>query len=114
VPGAGERVVAAPPDLLHGPIAAVSEATRALVVAPAGRVRESVLEAARALRDRGASCILVDDSSDADLPLPAGVAEWLSPLVAVIPGQVLALRWAGIGGRAPDAPPGLEKVTQTY
>ena len=102
-----------PPDLLHGPIAAVSSGTRALVVAPPGRVRASVLEAAGALRDRGATCILVDDSADADLRLPV-VAEWLSPLVAVIPGQVLALRWAQIGGHVVDAPPGLTKVTETY
>jgi glucosamine--fructose-6-phosphate aminotransferase (isomerizing) len=103
-----------PPDLLHGPVAAVSPATRAVVVAPPGRVRASVLEAARALRDRGAPCILIDDSPDADLRLPAGVAEWLSPLVAVVPGQVLALRWAQIGGHDVDAPPGLTKVTETY
>jgi glucosamine--fructose-6-phosphate aminotransferase (isomerizing) len=103
-----------PPDLLHGPIAAVTSGTRAVVVAPRGRVRASVLEAARALRDRGAACILIDDSDDADLRLPPDVAEWLSPLVAVIPGQVLALRWAQIGGHVVDAPPGLTKVTETY
>jgi glucosamine--fructose-6-phosphate aminotransferase (isomerizing) len=103
-----------PPDLLHGPIAAVGPETRAVVVAPSGRVRSSVLEAAHALSDRGAASILIDDSHDADLRLPPDVAEWLSPLVAVIPGQVLALRWAQIGGHAVDAPPGLTKVTETY
>jgi glucosamine--fructose-6-phosphate aminotransferase (isomerizing) len=103
-----------PPDLLHGPIAAVAAGTPALVVAPPGRVRASVLEAARALRDRGAVCILIDDADDADLRVPPALAEWLSPLVAVIPGQVLALRWAQIGGHAVDAPPGLTKVTETY
>jgi len=103
-----------PPDLMHGPIAAVAAGTPALVVAPPGRVRASVLEAGRALRDRGAACIHVDDSLDADLRLPADVAEWLSPLVAVVPGQVLALRWAQLGGHAVDAPPGLTKVTETY
>ncbi|HEU4658676.1 MAG TPA: SIS domain-containing protein [Capillimicrobium sp.] len=103
-----------PPDLLHGPIAAVAAATPALVVAPSGRVRASVLEAAAALAARGAACIRIDDAADADLPLPAGVPEWLSPLVAVVPGQVLALRWAQLGGHAVDAPPGLTKVTETY
>jgi glutamine---fructose-6-phosphate transaminase (isomerizing) len=103
-----------PPDLLHGPIAAVAAGTPALVVASPGRVRGSVLEAAQALRDRGAACIHIDDTPDADLRLPAGVAEWLSPIVAVIPGQVLALRWAQVGGHVVDAPPGLTKVTATY
>jgi glucosamine--fructose-6-phosphate aminotransferase (isomerizing) len=40
--------------------------------------------------------------------------EWLSPLVAVVPGQVLALRRAVIGHHTIDAPPGLTKVTTTY
>ena len=102
-----------PPDLMHGPIAAVGPGTRALVVAPPGRVRDSVLEAAAALRERGARCIVLDDAGDADLRLPPGVPEWLSPLVAVVPGQVLALRWAQLRGRVVDAPPGLTKVTET-
>jgi glucosamine--fructose-6-phosphate aminotransferase (isomerizing) len=41
------------------------------------------------------------------------VAEWLSPLVAVVPGQVLALRHATLGGHAVDEPVGLTKVTET-
>jgi glucosamine--fructose-6-phosphate aminotransferase (isomerizing) len=41
------------------------------------------------------------------------VPEWLSPLVAVVPGQVLALRHAIVGGRAVDEPAGLTKVTET-
>jgi glucosamine--fructose-6-phosphate aminotransferase (isomerizing) len=103
-----------PPDLLHGPIAAVAAGTPALVVAAPGRVRASVLEAATVLRDRGARVVLVDDTPAADIRLPAGVPEWLSPLVAVVGGQVLALRWALVGEHAVDAPPGLRKVTVTY
>jgi len=102
-----------PPDLLHGPIAAVARGTPALLVAPSGAVRASVLEAGAALADRGAVTIRLDDAPDADLPLPAGVPEELSPLVAVIPGQVLALRWAQLRGAPIDAPPGLTKVTET-
>ena len=102
-----------PPDLLHGPIAAVAPGTPALLVAPSGTVRDSVLEAGAALADRGAITIRLDDAPDADLPLPAGVPETLSPLVAVIPGQVLALRWAQLRGAPVDAPPGLTKVTET-
>jgi glucosamine--fructose-6-phosphate aminotransferase (isomerizing) len=102
-----------PPDLLHGPIAAVAPGTPVLLVAPPGRVRDSVLEAGAVLRERGATTILLDEGAGADLPTPPGVPEWLSPLVAVVPGQVLALRWAVIGGHAVDAPPGLRKVTVT-
>ncbi|HEY8584581.1 MAG TPA: SIS domain-containing protein [Capillimicrobium sp.] len=102
-----------PPDLLHGPIAAVAAGTPAIVVAPAGRVRASVLEAAEVLRARGARCVLLADDPGADLPLPTGAPEWLTPLFAVVPGQVLALRWTALGGGPIDRPPGLTKVTET-
>ena len=102
-----------PPDLLHGPIAAAGPGTPAIVVAPSGRVRDSVLSAAAALAARGAATIAVDDTPGADLPLPSGVPEWLTPLLAVLPGQVLALRWTELGGHPVDAPPGLTKVTET-
>ena len=39
--------------------------------------------------------------------------EWLSPVTAVIPGQVLALRLAEAKGLDPDTPRGLRKVTRT-
>jgi hypothetical protein len=38
------------------------------------------------------------------------VPEWLSPLVATLPGQLLAAR---ARGRSVDEPPGLRKVTLT-
>jgi glutamine---fructose-6-phosphate transaminase (isomerizing) len=47
------------------------------------------------------------------LPLPAPVPEWRSPINAVMPGQVLALRLAMACGFVPDVPRGLHKVTRT-
>jgi glucosamine--fructose-6-phosphate aminotransferase (isomerizing) len=47
------------------------------------------------------------------LPLPGGVPEWLSPLVAVAPGQVLAMELARLRGLDLDHPSGLSKVTST-
>src|SRR6059058_2064273 len=47
-----------------------------------------------------------------DLLLP-GVPEWLSPLVAVVPGQLAAMRLAGLRGVDLDEPLGLSKVTLT-
>ncbi len=46
-------------------------------------------------------------------PLVGPVPEWLSPLVAVIPGQVAALRLAQLRGLDLDHPAGLSKVTLT-
>ena len=100
-------------DLMHGPIAAVASGTPAIVVAARGRALASVLETAAALRARGAEQILIGEQPEADLPLPSGVPEWLSPLVAVVPGQVLAWRRAVLGGESVDQPGGLTKVTET-
>jgi glucosamine--fructose-6-phosphate aminotransferase (isomerizing) len=43
----------------------------------------------------------------------AAVPEWLSPLTAILPGQVLALQWTLAKGLNPDAPRGLHKITRT-
>lgn len=100
-------------DLMHGPIAAIGERTLAVTVATAGRAGESALEAAVALRRRGARSLVVGNVPGAELPLPRDLPEWLSPIVAVVPGQVLALRLAERGGRDVDRPAGLTKVTET-
>ena len=47
------------------------------------------------------------------LPLVPRVPEWLSPLTAVIPGQLTAMRLAQLRGLDLDAPVGLRKVTLT-
>jgi glucosamine--fructose-6-phosphate aminotransferase (isomerizing) len=101
-------------DLMHGPIAAIAPGTPAIVLATRGKALSSVLETAGALRQRGAQPIMIADTPSADLHLPPGLPEWLSPLVAVVPGQILALRRAVVGGHAIDEPAGLTKVTETY
>ena len=47
------------------------------------------------------------------LPLAPGVPEWLSPLTAVVPGQLAAFRLAQLRGVDIDKPLGLSKVTLT-
>ena len=42
-----------------------------------------------------------------------GVQEWLSPIVAVIPGQLFAHHLTLAKGYDPDHPQGLHKVTLT-
>lgn len=101
-------------DLMHGPIAAIAPDMPAIVIAAQGKALSSVLEACDALRRRGAQPILIAARPQADLALPSGVPEWLSPMIAVAPGQVLALRRAVIGGYTIDQPAGLTKVTETY
>ncbi len=106
-------------DFRHGPMALVEPNFPALFIAPHGAVFEEVLDLLRAMRERGADLLVISDQEEAlalasaSLPLPLGVPEWLSPLVTVVPGQLLALRLAEARGLDPDTPRGLQKVTRT-
>jgi glucosamine--fructose-6-phosphate aminotransferase (isomerizing) len=92
-------------DLMHGPVAAIGPGWPVLAVAPPGPALASMRDALAALAARGADVT--------ELRLVRGVPEWLSPLVAVIPGQVAAIRLARRVGADVDAPSGLSKVTLT-
>jgi len=106
-------------DLMHGPVAAVAPGWPVIAVAPSGPALESMAGAIRAVAARGARLtVIADDAAlldQAELPLPLlpGVPEWLSPLVAVLPGQLVALRLAELRGADVDSPGGLSKVTLT-
>jgi glucosamine--fructose-6-phosphate aminotransferase (isomerizing) len=108
-----------PADLMHGPIAAIRPGWPVLVVAPSGPERPSVEELVLPLRERGARILAVSDvgavlrRAQTKLPLVPRVPEWLSPLTAVVPGQLTALRLAQQRGLDLDRPAGLEKVTLT-
>jgi glucosamine--fructose-6-phosphate aminotransferase (isomerizing) len=108
-----------PADLMHGPIAAIGEGWPVIVVAPTGPARPSVEDLVLPLRERGARIVAVSDVSavlrraQMKLPLVPRVPEWLSPLTAVIPGQLTALRLAQQRGLDIDRPAGLRKVTLT-
>jgi len=108
-----------PADLMHGPIAAIQANWPVLVVAPSGPARPSVEEIVPPLRARGARLIAISDvravlrRARTPLLLAPGVPEWLSPLTAVVPGQVTALRLTRLRGLDLDHPAGLRKVTMT-
>jgi glucosamine--fructose-6-phosphate aminotransferase (isomerizing) len=108
-----------PADLMHGPIAAIREGWPVVIVAPSGPARPSVEDLVLPLRERGARIVAVSDvaavlrRAHTKLPLVPHVPEWLSPLTAVIPGQLTALRLARQRGLDIDQPVGLQKVTLT-
>jgi glucosamine--fructose-6-phosphate aminotransferase (isomerizing) len=98
-------------DFLHGPIAIVVPHFPILAIAPSGPTlagMRDVLEAAAAAD----VTVISDDQALADIALEP-VPEWLSPLVAVIPAQQMAVAMAERLGRDVDHPPGLQKVTRT-
>ncbi len=106
-------------DFMHGPIAVVGSGFPALVVAPSGKMFETMRQFSLGLKARGAELMVVSDRGEllaeavTPLPLPEGVPEWLSPLVAVVPGQLFALHLTLVKGNDPDQPEGLRKVTRT-
>jgi glutamine---fructose-6-phosphate transaminase (isomerizing) len=103
-------------DLAHGPIAALDALFPVWVIAADDETLPSVLEAASRTREAGAVLIASGSAAnrvDADytLALPAAPAPLLSPLLAVVPGQLFALSVARAKGLDPDRPRGLSKVT---
>lgn len=106
-------------DFRHGPIAAVEEGLPVILIMPAGAVFDDMLALARELRERGAELLVISDVDEAQalattaLPLAGPIPEWLSPIAAILPGQVFALHLALAKGLDPDAPRGLQKVTRT-
>jgi glucosamine--fructose-6-phosphate aminotransferase (isomerizing) len=100
-------------DFLHGPIAIVEPGFPLLAFAPAGPTLPGMRELLAAAGDRGAALTVVSDAPfEERIPLEP-VPEWLSPLVAVIPAQLLAVGAAEHLGRDVDRPTGLQKVTRT-
>jgi len=87
------------------------------VVAPRGKVGDAgalldLLEARRADVLAISNDPVLLGRAGCALPIP-DVPEWLSPLVAVVPGQWFALALALSRGADPDRPRGLSKVTHT-
>lgn len=109
-----------PPDLLHGPIAAVGAGAGALLVAPTEPSLPGMHDLAGPLRERGATVVALGTNrallAAADLPiaLPAEPAPWLTPVTTIVPVQRLAASMAADRGRDLDAPEGLQKVTRTH
>lgn len=106
-------------DFRHGPIATIAEGSPVIMVAPSGQATDDLHTLAVELRQRGAEMLMLTDVeslldlAQTPLPLPAPVSEWLSPITAIVPGQVLAYHLALAKGLNPDVPRGLKKVTRT-
>ena len=100
-------------DFRHGPIALAGPRLPAIVVSPPGSAIDADLAAlAEELRRRGSPVLPIGPAGRGALPVPR-LPELLSPIVSVVPGQLLAFHAARARGLDPDAPRGLQKVTET-
>lgn len=106
-------------DFRHGPIAMVWDGFPVILVAPSGSVFADIHQLVAELIDRRAELLVISDDqhlleqAQLAMPLPPGVPEWLTPLVAVLPGQLFGMALAEAKGLNPDLPIGLTKVTET-
>ena len=105
-------------DFQHGPIALVNPGFPLIAVATSGPTMPGMLELLGRLRAGKARLLVISDVAEAlalgdGIPLPAGVPEWLAPLVAIVPGQLYAYHLAEARGINPDQPRNLSKVTLT-
>jgi glucosamine--fructose-6-phosphate aminotransferase (isomerizing) len=106
-------------DFMHGPIAVVGGGFPALVIAPGGKMFDTMRRFSLELQSRGAELLVISDQQTlldeavTPLPLSIGVPEWLSPLACVVSGQLFALHLTLARGNDPDRPQGLHKVTLT-
>lgn len=103
-------------ELKHGPIAMLDETMPVLAVLTKGKVYEKILSNAEEAKARNAKLIALTNSTDEKLkelfdfilPVP-DVNDFLSPIVAMIPLQLLAYYIAEFLGKDVDQPRNLAK-----
>ena len=107
-------------DFLHGPMAMIEPGFPIIVIAPEGEMTAKFDGFIDTLNDRHAEVICISDvetllsKSRIPLLLPSSLPEWLSPITAIIPGQLLSMYMAYERDFDVDSPRGLRKVTRTH
>jgi glutamine---fructose-6-phosphate transaminase (isomerizing) len=108
-------------DFQHGPMALLERGFPVLAAAPGDAVFEDTLALLRRMVDERLIELLVLSDRDealeiANTPvrLPAGIAEWLTPIVTVVAAQLFCLHLTRAKGLDTESPRGLKKVTLTH
>jgi glucosamine--fructose-6-phosphate aminotransferase (isomerizing) len=103
-------------EMKHGPIALVDEATPSVFLVPRGYAFDKVMSNMQEIKARGGPVIAVASEGDAEVAAVADdviaipdVAEYLQPIVAAIPLQLLAYEIAVLCGCDVDKPRNLAK-----
>ena len=107
-------------DFRHGPVAMLEKEFPVVAVAPKDKSQDDMKEMIREVKELGVQLGVfsnVDELLDASphpVRLPQSMPGWLSPIIATMPGQLLALELAQAKNLDVDNPRGLKKVTLTY
>ena len=106
-------------DFQHGPLAVVEHGFPVVAIVPEGVLASELTTFFQQLQERGADLIVISalqealDMAQTPLPLPVGIPEWISPVVAVVQGQLFALGLTLAKRYNPDQPRSIHKVTLT-
>lgn len=106
-------------DFLHGPLAMVEDGFPIFLIAPSGALDEEMQRFVEEVVPYQPELICISNQPDLlskteiALHLPTDLPEWLSPISAIVPGQLLALHLAAARGYNVDAPRSIRKVTET-
>lgn len=109
-----------PPDFEHGPLALVEPGYPVLAVAPSGHAAPDVDALLARLRtDFDVDLVVISDDPQtrrlgrASMVLPSGIAEWLTPIVSIVPAQLFAYHLTRAKGLSTETPRWITKVTLT-
>jgi glucosamine--fructose-6-phosphate aminotransferase (isomerizing) len=107
-------------DFQHGPVAMMDRGFPVLAAAPDGAVFDDTLALLQWLvQERLIELLVISDRDEAlsiahtPLRLPAGIPEWLTPIVAIVMAQLFAFSVTRAKGYDTESPRGLRKVTLT-
>jgi len=101
----------------HGPISIIEDGVTCIFVCPQGETRPHIVGSIMEMKSRGARIISICEEGDSDIirlsdqviEMPKGIPEILSPIVYIIPMQLLAYKLAVMKGLDPDMPRNLAK-----
>ncbi len=106
-------------DFQHGPVALFQNGFLLVAVVPEGRTARELTDFLAEIGKHGAELVVISPEKRAlslartAIPLPGEIPEWISPVVAVTPGQLFAFGLAQSRGLDPDNPRSIHKVTLT-
>jgi glucosamine--fructose-6-phosphate aminotransferase (isomerizing) len=107
-------------DFRHGPIAVVEPGFPIFAVAPNGPLFDDMFALlSNVTAEKHSRSVAVSNRREAleaaryGISLPTNMPEWISPMVAIVAGQLFTYHLGTIKGLDTDRPRGLTKVTKT-
>jgi glucosamine--fructose-6-phosphate aminotransferase (isomerizing) len=101
----------------HGPISVIEEGVPCIFVCPRGDTHSHIIGSIMEMKSRGAYIISICEDGDEDInrisdeviQVPRGIPEVLSPIIYVLPLQLLSYYLSVMKGLDPDKPRNLAK-----